>query len=238
MNTKTTQANNNFEPTINRRQKGQKLNHQYLLFDMDGTLIDSMDEWYGLIAKFLEQHGGLISDQMRQEILRMRVSEVAQYMHENIMPEQTPSDITRSIYDLMAQHYREDVTIKPGVVEYLTRCRQEGRRLAVVTATARELALPVLKRLQLDSYFDLFLSTRDIGISKTEPDIYVQASRELGAQTNSQAAVFEDAPYALKTAAKAGFYTILLDDPVYREEQVDYIHLADEYYMTMEELLG
>ena len=90
MNTKTTQANNNFEPTINRRQKGQKLNHQYLLFDMDGTLIDSMDEWYGLIAKFLEQHGGLISDQMRQEILRMRVSGVAQYMHENIMPEQTP----------------------------------------------------------------------------------------------------------------------------------------------------
>ncbi|NLC40709.1 MAG: HAD family phosphatase [Clostridiaceae bacterium] len=237
MNTKITQAKNNFEPKNKCNRKGQKLNHQYLLFDMDGTLLDSMNEWSGLIESFLDLHSYSIPKHIHQGMMHMRVSEVAQYMHENIMPDQTPADITRSIYDLMARHYREDVTIKPGVVEYLTRCRQEGKRMAVVTATARELALPVLERLQLDSYFDLFLSTRDIGISKTEPDIYVQASRELGAQTNSQAAVFEDAPYALETAAKAGFYTILLDDPVYREEQVDYIHLADEYYLTMEELL-
>ncbi len=238
MSKQFTKGKKHFEHTTGRRHPRQKLKQKYLLFDMDGTLLDSMDEWYGLVEKFLDLHSDLVTAEMRRDLLSMRVSEVAKHLHENILPDQKPDEIIRSVYGLMEQHYREDVTVKPGVVEYLDQCRQEGKRMAVVTATARELALPVLKRLELDSYFDYFLSTRDIGVSKRQPDIYVQASRELGAKTNSQAAVFEDAPYALKTAAKAGFYTILLDDPVYREEQADCMHLADEYYMTMEGLLG
>ncbi|NLV98892.1 MAG: HAD family phosphatase [Clostridiaceae bacterium] len=214
----------------------QKQKHKYLLFDMDGTLLDSMFLWHMLIEDYLDTHGYLVTEEMRRDMSYMRVGEVAQQLHETCLPEQTTDEIIHSIYAFMKQRY-EDVTVKTGVVEFLQQCRDEGKVMAVVTATARELALPVLKRLELDQYFDLFLSTKDIGIDKLQPDIYVQAARELGAKSNHEAAVFEDAPYALKTAAEAGFYTILLDDPVFREEQADYIHLADEYYMSMEELL-
>lgn len=218
------------------RRPRQKLSQKYLLFDMDGTLLDSMSQWHKLIEDYLESYGDLVTAEMRQEMSHMRVRDVAQQLHDTCRPEQTADEITRSIYALMKQRY-EDVTVKAGVVEYLHQCCDEGKLMAVVTATARELALPVLKRLELLQYFDLFLSTSDIGVDKRQPDIYVQAARELGAKSNREAAVFEDAPYALRTAAAAGFYTILLDDPVFREEQTSCIHLADEYCMSMAELL-
>ena len=60
---------------------------------MDGTLLDSMDEWYGLVEKFLDMHSDLVTAEMHREMLGMRVNQVAKHMHENFLPDQMPDEI-------------------------------------------------------------------------------------------------------------------------------------------------
>lgn len=189
---------------------------QYAIFDMDGTLIDSMPAWIRLGGDYLRSKGIEPPAGMREEIASMTMLESGQYASRLGVPG-TPQEIADELTEWMARQYRETIPERAGIRSYLRLCREAGVRMCVATATNRLLAQKCLKRLGLLSFFEFLVSCEDIGKTKTAPDIYLLAAQKLGAAPE-EIAVYEDVLYPAETAKKAGFRTVGVYDPASGEE--------------------
>lgn len=184
------------------------MNKPFAIFDMDGTLIDSMGIWNHLAQEYLAGMGiSEVSDEVLQTIAPMTISESAdfftRYYHLGISPQQVEEQMNA----VMDRHYREDIPLKAGVKNYLQEQKAQGVRMCVASATAMPLMQACLQRLGVLSLFEFLLSCEELCTSKREPLIYLEAARRLGAEPE-QTAVYEDALYALRTAKQAGFFTV------------------------------
>lgn len=212
------------------------MDKNYVIFDMDGTLLESMKQWRRLMRDYAEGIGLEWTEQITLDVDALSVREAAQYFVDRHAVEENVDEILRINFERMRHYYAHDVYIKEGVLEYLDHLRDQGVRMSVATATHRDLALPVLERLDLMQYFDELVSVSDVNVSKNEPDIYLRCAEHWG-QPPEHIAVFEDAPYALRTAAAAGFYTVLMYDEVFAIEQREILDLADVAVSRMDQLL-
>lgn len=212
------------------------MDKKYVIFDMDGTLLESMHYWRRLTRDYAEHAGFGWSDKIAEEIEPFTMRETAQYYIDHFDVDDTVDEIVEYCYDRMAQYYRENVELKPGVREYLDLLQARGVRMSLATATDRYLVEPVLKRLDLEKYFDATLCVNEVGISKQDPKIYDELRAEWG-KDREDVAVFEDAPYAVKTAVNAGYYTIMCYDSSYGDEQFEYEDLPERFIRDMTELL-
>ncbi len=189
------------------------MDKKYCIFDMDGTLVDSMGYWERLGVEYLVEQGvpQQRAEQAFCEISSMTLLQAVEYFIDTLHLPQTPQEVLDGMQQVMEGHYRRDVQLKPGVVEYLTELKGRGCKLCVATATAEPLAWLCLERLGIAHYFDFLLSCETLGVGKGQPDIYLLAAQKLGG-TPGETAVFEDALYAATTAKGAGFYTVGVKD--------------------------
>lgn len=184
------------------------MDKNFAIFDMDGTLVDSMKYWKNLAAEFLKMHGGWeITPEIREKIKPMTMEQSAALFIERFGIESTPDKIADEMNDMMASHYRLDVKLKEGIREYLKALSEKGVKMCVASATAKPLMEACLKRLGVLEYFEFLLSCEDIGVGKNSPDIYLKAAERFKTDTK-ETAVYEDAFYAVQTAKQAGFYVI------------------------------
>ncbi|WRS28498.1 HAD family phosphatase [Oscillospiraceae bacterium MB08-C2-2] len=200
----------------------------FAIFDMDGTLIDSMQLWRSLGQEYLESKGiteGLES--IREEMRPLTMSESAALFVARFGLLVSPQAAADEMNHIMDAHYRKDIPLKPGVREHLERLRQAGVRMCVASATAQHLMEVCLQRLGVLSYFEFVLSCESMGTSKREPDIYLEAASRLGTLP-SEMAVYEDALYAIETAKKANFYVVAVYDTEEDDHWDQICRLADE----------
>ena len=183
------------------------MDKSYAIFDMDGTLTDSMHFWVDLGAEYLRSKGKEPDERMLWMVQTMTMEQTAQHFMDTFGVSGPPERIIGEMEELMAVHYRSDVPLKPGVAAYLDKLGWRGVRMYVATATAVPLATACLERLEVLGRFEGLLSCESLGVSKTRPDIYLEAARRLGAAPGD-CAVYEDALYAARTAKAAGFYTV------------------------------
>lgn len=214
------------------------MNKKYAIFDLDGTLVDSMGWWKGLAEEFLRSQGvEAIPDSLLSQIKTMTIPESADlFIHTFGIPG-TASSVAGEMNALMERHYREDISLKPGVKACLKGLRENGVRMCVASATSSELMEACLKRLGTADYFEDVLSCEDVGAGKTRPDIYLEAAGRMGA-VPKDTAVYEDALYAVKTAKQAGFYVVgVYDEESCRteKEKNNLKTLADEFIENWEE---
>lgn len=214
------------------------MNKSYGIFDLDGTLVDSMEWWKGLAEEFLRSQGvEKLPDSLLSQIKTMTIPESAALFIRIFGISGTVSSVAEEMNALMDRHYREDISLKPGVKAYLRRLKEKGIRMCVASAASAKLAEDCLKRLGAADYFEEFLSCEDVGAGKTRPDIYLRAAAGMGAAPEDTA-VYEDALYAAETAKKAGFYVIgVYDEGSCRtkEERKRLGDLADEMIECWEE---
>lgn len=203
------------------------MDKRFAIFDMDGTIVDSMPAWRTLGADFLRGRGITPPEDLRKKIAPLTMPETAEYF-KTLGVTGTTDEIAGAINAVMRERYLTMVPAKQGVVEYLTALRNFGVRLCVCTATDSKLASACLKRLGLLSHFEFIVSCEDLGVGKTEPTAYHACIERFGCGV-SEAAVFEDAPYAAKTAKAAGFYLVGVYDysPENRHERLE--EICDEY---------
>ena len=177
---------------------------QFAIFDMDGTLVDSMGYWQELGREYLVSKG--VTGDMEEVLDRMKPMTIEAFG----LPG-TPESVAKEITDVMAEHYRTDVSMKAGVKEYLEEQKRMGVRMCIASATAEDLMEICLRRLGLRDYFEFLLSCETIGQGKTRPDVYLAAMERLGA-TVENVTVYEDAKYAVRTAKDAGFHVVGIYD--------------------------
>ena len=188
------------------------------IFDMDGTLVDSMGYWRNLSRNFLRQKGvlGPINDVL--ELAKpLPLIDSTRLFIERFGLAGTPEDMAAEMSAVMKQHYLHDVSLKSGAGEYLEKLKRDGIKMCVVTATPPELVGACLSHLNLLHYFEFLLSCDEVGVGKNHPDAFLEAARRFNVPP-IDVAVFEDSLQAAETAMKAGFYTV----GVYDKHSVEY----------------
>lgn len=185
------------------------------IFDMDGTLLDSMPVWKRLTQGYLAQFGLHITDQDYTATEGFSQPQVAQYFADRYP--NLPVDaqgIMDGMDELITARYEAIAKPKDGVLEFLEGLRRRGVKMAIATLTARRHAEKALRDRGMLDYFEFMLTIEDIGVSKREPDIYLQSAARMGLMPDA-CIVFEDAPYACTTAKRAGFRVCGMVEPAY-----------------------
>ena len=204
-------------------------NFKGAIFDMDGTLLDSMPVWHRLTQNYLKQFNVYITDEDFAACEGFSQPEVADYF-----PARHPElPLTRETMlggmdALITSRYESIAVPKDGVLDFLERMRRQGVKMAIATLTARRHAEKALLDRDMMQYFEFMLTIEDIGVSKREPDIYLAAAERLGLAP-ADCMVFEDAPYAGVTAHRAGFQLCGLAEPAYAAGEAELRSVSDVF---------
>ena len=204
------------------------MDKRFAIFDMDGTLVDSMVYWKNLAKEFLESKGvRTISPDILERIKPMTMTEsAALFIQEYGLPG-TAERVAAEMNAMMDEHYRQDIPLKLGVQAYLEALPHRGVTMCVASATAEDLMEACLTRLGVAQYFSFLLSCETVGAGKNRPDVYWESAKRLGAEP-AEIAVYEDALYAAETAKSAGFYTVAVRDDSNQPHWESLTALADE----------
>lgn len=221
---------------INMEQGENMKNYKYKIFDMDGTLLDSMFLWKDFGKNYL-LHIGIRPPENLSEILStMTLEKAAEYFIEAFGLKSTAEEILDDMKKLVEYKYKYELKLKPYVKEYLQKSKDEGALMCVATASSLNLAMAALERNDILKYFSFVSSCEEVGVGKHKPDIFYYAVEKLKA-TPSETVVYEDAYFAIKTAKEAGFYTIGVYDEVFEAEREKIEKISDKFIETFRELL-
>lgn len=208
---------------------------QAFIFDLDGTLLDSMHEWDNIGYEYLQSKGVQpIPATLRETLKPLSMTQTAQlFIDEYGIPLQ-PQQICDEINRLVENMYRHTVQLKEGVREFLTAHRDMP--MAIATATDRYLVEAALHRLGIGGYFRFILTSTEVGSSKQNPDIFLRAAQRLGVAVG-EALVFEDALHAIRTAKRAGFPTVGIQEACFEQDAQDIRRYADQFVRTLNEVI-
>lgn len=197
------------------------------IFDLDGTLVDSMFIYETLGEDYLRTLGVSPQENLKETFDSLTLEQSAVYCKEHYGIALSAEEMIAGINDMVADHYLSTLPMKPGVAEFLNKLKENGVKMCVATVTDRHLAEAALVRLSLREYFSEIFTVATVGHGKDEPHIYRTAAEHLGTK-KAETAVFEDAFYALKTAKKDGFFTVAVFD-IYEKNQSGMKSLSDYY---------
>ena len=181
------------------------------IFDMDGTLLDSMHVWIGISERYLVTKGIVITPEIQKEISGMMLKEMAEYFIEKFKLLLNPEDIIREINGLVEEEYFHKVKPKPGIPELLEDMQSRGIKMCVATATDRYMAEAALKRCDLLKYFGHLFTCGEEGANKTTSQIYDTALKFLGTP-KEETYIFEDTLIPVKTAKDANYNLVAIAD--------------------------
>ena len=208
------------------------MDKKYAIFDMDGTLIDSMVFWKNLATEYLTSKGILqIPADILEQIKPLTMSESAALFRREFG---LTGDMEAQMNEMMEDHYRNDIPLKPGAWEYLENLHRQGVRMCVASATAEHLMESCLTRLGVRQYFEFLLSCETVGAGKRSPLVYQESARRLGT-VPGEIAVYEDALYAVQTAKAAGFHVVGVYDDSAADSWQAIEQESDEVILNWEE---
>ena len=174
------------------------------IFDVDGTLLDSMFIWDTIGEAYLRSIGYQPKENLNETFKNMSLHQSARYYQTEYGVTLSIDEIMDGVNAMLERYYRFEVPLKPGVAELLERLRQDGVKLCIATATDRHLVEAALDRCGVLSCFGEIFTCNEVGHGKDEPDIFEAALRFLGTR-REETLVFDDALYAVRTAKEAGF---------------------------------
>ena len=178
-----------------------------VLFDADGTLMDSIASWRKALKTVLERRGFSYSEEDFQVLIPLTTKEGGTYLKGKYGFTETGDEIAAEYLGLVESFYATEVELKKGAREVLEYYDSKGIPMAIVTSSERILIEAACKRHGISQYFQGLYICSELGTSKRQPDIFVNTAKALGAEP-AETLVYEDSDYAIETAVNAGFKVI------------------------------
>ncbi|MDE6102878.1 MAG: HAD family phosphatase [Ruminococcus sp.] len=207
-----------------------------VIFDLDGTLIDSMQIWSSIDYAFLKENGvdnppADVSDKVKKLI----IDEAAKYFINNFGLECPVKYVVDRIEELVRIEYEENIPLKPYVNEVLDILDRKNIPYGIATATYKSLAEAVLKRLGICERFEFLLTESEYPRGKKFPDIYMGGAERLGLSPEN-VLVVEDSLHCIETAVKAGFVTAGVYDGLSAPERHTIERISDYYFESLDKI--
>ena len=208
-----------------------------VLFDMDGTLVDSMWIWRQIDIEFLGSRGLSLPDTLQREIEGMSFSETARYFKETFRLDESEEEI-KAVWNRMSmEKYQNEVPLKPGAGAFLTWLKNHSFATAICTSNSRELIDMAVRARGIGEQIDFVVTACEVNAGKPAPDIYLHAAHTLGAAPQ-ECVVFEDIPAGLLAGKRAGMTVCAVEDAYSDYCQEEKRRLADFVIRDFRELLA
>ena len=199
------------------------------LFDMDGTLLDSMHIWKDIDIEFLERFGYELPPTLQREIEGMSFRETACYIKDRFHLPPSIEEIMNIWNEMAFQKYSEEIFFKEGAFEFVKMLKEKGIRTAICTSNSRELVNAVAEHLGFLPYFDTIITSCEVGAGKPAPDIYLEAAKRVGVAPE-HCLVFEDIVTGLTAGKRAGMKLCAVED-VYSADQKEAKKAMADFYV-------
>lgn len=217
-------------------QGRERMAFRAALFDLDGTLFDSMGVWAHVDEVFFARRGMAVPAEYGCSIAGLSFHQVAEYTRKRFNLAESVEEIMAEWDEICLDAYTNEVQLKPDALAYLKRLKAAGVRLAVATTLPPHLYTPVLKRTGAFDLFDAFATTHETGNNKASGEIYRLAARRLGVDP-ADCVVFEDIVNGLIGARAAGMRAYCVRDDAAISEQAEAMQLCDRYVDSFSQLL-
>ncbi len=199
-----------------------------VLFDLDGTLVDSMWMWKDIDIEYLHRFGYELDDLLQKEIEGMSFTETAYYFKEKYDIPDSIEQIKQDWMDMSLDKYKNEVSLKPFVLEFLQKLKDKGIKTGIATSNGREMAEACLRALKIDKYFDLVVTACEVERGKPYPDIYMNVADRLG-ESYEDCMVFEDVPAGITAGKSAGMTVCAIYDEFSKNMDDEKKQLSDYY---------
>lgn len=211
-------------------------NIQSVIFDLDGTLVDSMWLWHDIDVEFLEKRGLPLPETYQSTIEGMSFTETAVYTKELFHLPESVEEL-KEIWNRMAiEKYTYEVPFKPGAEAFLEYLRQQDIRLGIATSNSRELVDAVAEALHFRDYIQEIVTACEVEKGKPAPDVYLEAARRLQVSPE-HCLVFEDIPMGIMAGKNAGMRVCAVEDRYSVSQQEEKRKLADYYISSYTQVL-
>jgi len=196
------------------------------IFDLDGTLLDSMSVWETAGSKYIEGLGLKPRPDLRDKIISLSLMQAAAYFQSEYGVTASVSEIMEGVDKAVGDFYFNIAEPKEGVVEFLRSLKARGVKMCVATATNRHLVEAGLLRNGMLDFFCEIITCTEVGAGKDKPDVFNAALKSLSTE-REDTYIFEDALYAIKTAKEAGFPVVAVSDESAKNHRGEILCLAD-----------
>ena len=206
-----------------------------VIFDLDGSLVDSMWMWKKIDMEYLERFGISLPENLQQEIEGMSFVETAGYFKEHFQIPDSIEEIGETWNRMAWDKYMYEVPLKPGVMDFLHTCRSHQIKLGIASSNSSALIMNVLEAHHIRDFFDCIKSGTDVIKGKPAPDIYLHVAKELNVNPQN-CLVFEDITQGILAGKSAGMKVCAVEDAYSSEQWEEKIRLADLYISSYDEL--
>lgn len=198
-----------------------------IIFDMDGTLLDSMQMWENLGDIYLGSKGITPPDNIKEVIENKTLDEAAEYFINDLGLNESVSQILNEILSLISNQYKYELLLKPGIKEYVLSEYEKGSKMCILTTSDRELGLAAMERNGIGHCIKEIYSAETLKMSKRTPDIFIKTCELMGFAPEGTY-VYEDALYAAKSAKAAGCKLVAVYDDMNKNDWEELKSMADE----------
>ena len=206
-----------------------------IIFDLDGTLIESNHVWHKIDVEFLGRRGIAVPENYFKVVSTMNFEAAAIYTNETFKLNESFADIQKEWYEMAIDEYSNKIGLVKGADKFVEKLKSYGVKIALATASSKDLYEPVLKHNEIYGYFDFFASTEQVKRGKGYPDVYEFACENIG-QKASECAVFEDIIEGIRGAKAGGFTAVACLNNHYKNDWDKLKKEADLSFSTYEEI--
>ena len=199
------------------------------IFDMDGTLLDTMYIWRHLTREYLISKNIPIPEEIRDKLVTMGITRVVNLLQEYFKLGLTDDELREELYAVLGNYYRNNSVLKPGALNLLKKLQERNVATVILSATPEHLLHIALVKVDIEKYFSHgILSCSSMKYTKFQPEAFYAAIEHLKVNKD-EVMVFEDAWYAANTAKQAGLTVAMIAEPT--ELKVEETRQLADFYV-------